>query len=101
MIGYITLGTNDLDRAKAFYDTLLSEMGVTRLIAFGDRGYGWAASMDQPMLCISNLTMASLPRLAMASWRGYPLIRVRRWIEFTRRHWNLAPRMKVLPACAQ
>ena len=52
MIGYITLGTNDLDRAKAFYDALLSEMGVTRLMEFEDRGYGWAASLDQPMLCI-------------------------------------------------
>lgn len=52
MIGYITLGTNDLDRAREFYDALLAEMGVRRLMAFGDRGYGWAASMDQPMLCI-------------------------------------------------
>jgi catechol 2,3-dioxygenase-like lactoylglutathione lyase family enzyme len=52
MIGYITLGTNDLDRATAFYDSLLSEMGATRLMAFGDRGHGWAASMEQPMLCV-------------------------------------------------
>ena len=52
MIGYITLGTNDLDRARAFYDALLAEMGARRLMAFGDRGYGWAAGMDQPMLCI-------------------------------------------------
>ncbi|WIO73465.1 VOC family protein [Porticoccaceae bacterium LTM1] len=52
MIGYITLGTNDLERAKAFYDTLLSEMGVVRQMEFGGRGYCWAASMEQPMLCI-------------------------------------------------
>lgn len=52
MIGYITLGTNDLDRAAAFYDALLSEMGVTRLMEFGDRGFGWAAKMDDPMLCV-------------------------------------------------
>lgn len=52
MIGYITLGTNDLRRAKSFYDALLAEMGVTRLMEFGDRGYGWAAAMDKPMLCI-------------------------------------------------
>ena len=52
MIGYITLGTNDLDRAVEFYDALLAEMGVSRLMEFGDRGYGWAASMEQPMLCI-------------------------------------------------
>ena len=52
MIGYVVLGTNDLPRAKSFYDTLLSEIGVSRLMEFGNRGYGWAASMDQPMLCI-------------------------------------------------
>ena len=27
MIGYVTLGTNDLPRATAFYDTLLAEIG--------------------------------------------------------------------------
>ena len=52
MIGYVVLGTNDLPRAKAFYDALLGEMGVSRLMEFGGRGYGWAASMAQPMLCI-------------------------------------------------
>jgi len=52
MIGYVVLGTNDLPRAKSFYDTLLAEMGVSLLMEFGGRGYGWAASMDQPMLCI-------------------------------------------------
>lgn len=52
MIGYITLGTNDLERATAFYDALLAELGVSRLMAFGDRGHGWAASMEDPMLCI-------------------------------------------------
>jgi catechol 2,3-dioxygenase-like lactoylglutathione lyase family enzyme len=52
MIGYVVLGTNDLPRAAAFYDTLLAEMGVKRLMEFGGRGYGWAAAMDKPMLCI-------------------------------------------------
>jgi catechol 2,3-dioxygenase-like lactoylglutathione lyase family enzyme len=52
MIGYVTLGTNDLPRAKAFYDALLAEIGISRLMAFGDRGYAWAAATDQPMLCI-------------------------------------------------
>ena len=52
MIGYVVLGTNDLPRAKSFYDTLLAEMDVSCLMEFGGRGYGWAASMDQPMLCI-------------------------------------------------
>lgn len=52
MIGYVVLGTNDLPRASAFYDALLAEMGVTRMMEFGDRGYAWGAAMDKPMLCI-------------------------------------------------
>jgi catechol 2,3-dioxygenase-like lactoylglutathione lyase family enzyme len=52
MIGYVVLGTNDLGRAASFYDELLAEMGVTRMMDFGDRGFAWGAAMDQPMLCI-------------------------------------------------
>lgn len=52
MLGYVVLGTNDLARAVAFYDELLAEIGVSRIMQFGDRGYGWAAAMDKPMLCI-------------------------------------------------
>lgn len=52
MIGYVVLGTNDLPRAAAFYDTLLAEMSVQRMMEFGSRGYAWGAAMDKPMLCI-------------------------------------------------
>lgn len=52
MIGYVVLGTNDLTRAASFYDTLLAEMGVTRMMELGDRGFAWGAAMDKPMLCI-------------------------------------------------
>ena len=52
MIGYVVLGTNDLLRATAFYDALLAEIGVGRLMKFGNRGHGWAVAMDKPMLCI-------------------------------------------------
>ncbi len=30
MIGYVTIGTNDIDRAAKFYDALLAEMGAKR-----------------------------------------------------------------------
>jgi predicted lactoylglutathione lyase len=52
MIGYVTLGTNDLPRAKAFYDALLGEIGIRRLMEFGDRGYAWGVAMDKPALGI-------------------------------------------------
>ncbi|MTJ84153.1 MAG: VOC family protein [Telmatospirillum sp.] len=44
MIGYVTLGTNDLERAAAFYDAIAKELGgnrfmeTDRFIAWGRRG---------------------------------------------------------------
>ena len=49
MIGYVTLGTNDLPRAAAFYDALLAEIGARRLMDLG-RGIVWGISMAQPSL---------------------------------------------------
>ena len=40
MIGYVTLGTNDLPRAVAFYDDLLSLLGGKRFMA-SDRFVAW------------------------------------------------------------
>ena len=53
MIGYVTLGTNDIDRAAAFYDGLLGEMGIGRLMDGGSM-IGWGASMEQPMVCVTK-----------------------------------------------
>jgi catechol 2,3-dioxygenase-like lactoylglutathione lyase family enzyme len=47
MIGYTTLGTNDLPRAAAFYDALLAEIGAKRLWA-SDRGIAWGVAEDKP-----------------------------------------------------
>jgi catechol 2,3-dioxygenase-like lactoylglutathione lyase family enzyme len=35
MIGYVTLGTNNIDRAAKFYDALLAEFGAKRIMDFG------------------------------------------------------------------
>ncbi len=34
MIGYVTLGTNDLARAAIFYDALAAELGTGRMMEF-------------------------------------------------------------------
>lgn len=34
MLGYVTVGTNDLERAARFYDALAAEMGVERMMEF-------------------------------------------------------------------
>ena len=51
MIGYVTLGTNDLARARAFYDALLAEVGIGRLMEF-PRGTAWGRSMTAPSLAV-------------------------------------------------
>ncbi|HET9159055.1 MAG TPA: VOC family protein [Caulobacteraceae bacterium] len=35
MIGYVTIGTNDFDRAVKFYDAIAEEMGAQRAMDFG------------------------------------------------------------------
>ena len=32
MIGYVTLGTNDIERAARFYDELLAQIGASRFM---------------------------------------------------------------------
>ncbi len=49
MIGYATLGTNDLPRATAFYDALLGELGIRRIMDFG-RSVAYGVSMEKPAL---------------------------------------------------
>jgi predicted lactoylglutathione lyase len=49
MIGYVTLGTNDIERAAKFYDALLGEIGAKRVME-GDNFIAWGAGMDKPGL---------------------------------------------------
>ena len=49
MIGYVTLGTNDLARATQFYDALLAEIGGKRALE-GERFVSWSAGEHSPGL---------------------------------------------------
>lgn len=51
MIGYVTLGTNQYDRAAEFYDALLAEIGAKRFME-SERFIAWAVSPTQPSLGI-------------------------------------------------
>ena len=54
MIGYVTLGTNDLPKAAAFYDKIAAEMGIGRFmesdtfIAWGAAGGGAGIGLTRP-----------------------------------------------------
>ena len=47
MIGYVTLGTNDLPRAAKYYDALLGEMGAKRFMET-EQFIAWSLSPTQP-----------------------------------------------------
>ena len=51
MIGYATLGTNDMARSASFYDALLGEFGAKRAMQ-NDRFIAWSASPTAPMVSI-------------------------------------------------
>jgi len=70
MIGYVTLGTNDLPRAAKFYDAIAAHFGVGRMmefdqfIAWGEMGGapGLAATrpFDEKEATVGNGTMVAL-----------------------------------------
>jgi predicted lactoylglutathione lyase len=47
MIGYVTLGTNDLEKAAKFYDAIAGEMGVGRMMDF-DQFIAWGSMGGAP-----------------------------------------------------
>jgi predicted lactoylglutathione lyase len=51
MIGYVTLGTNNLDKAAAFYDELLGALGASRLME-ADTFIAWTTSPGAPAISI-------------------------------------------------
>jgi predicted lactoylglutathione lyase len=53
MIGYVTLGTNDLERAATFYDRLLELIGATRMME-AETFVAWAVAPDRPALSVTR-----------------------------------------------
>jgi predicted lactoylglutathione lyase len=70
MIGYVTLGTNNLARAAKFYDAIAKELGVGRMmesasfIAWGGQdgraGVGLTAPFDGKPATVGNGVMVAL-----------------------------------------
>ncbi|HEY3793056.1 MAG TPA: VOC family protein, partial [Bradyrhizobium sp.] len=70
MIGYVTLGTNDLKKAVAFYDKIAAEMGIGRFmesdtfVAWGSEdggaGLGVTAPFDGKPMTVGNGVMVAL-----------------------------------------
>lgn len=51
MIGYVTLGTNDMGRAARFYDALLGSIGAKRIME-SDSFIAWATNASSPAVAL-------------------------------------------------
>ncbi|RVT43236.1 VOC family protein [Sphingobium algorifonticola] len=57
MIGYVTIGTNDIAAARQFYDSLLGMIGASRIMEFGEELGGftmYGRSMTEPGFVITH-----------------------------------------------
>ena len=56
MIGYVTLGTDDLDRSRAYFDELFGSIGGKRILQLEDQhGFTmYGVSMDRPAVVITK-----------------------------------------------
>ena len=48
MIGYVTVGSNDLEKSRNFYDALMPTLGAGRMFEFGDNFTMYGTGMGKP-----------------------------------------------------
>ena len=53
MIGYVTLGTNDIEKAAKFYDELLAELGATRFMD-NEQFIAWSVDPTSPGISVTK-----------------------------------------------
>jgi len=53
VINYIIVGTNEFERAVAFYETLMAEMGATRVYVT-EKSAGWGWGIGTPMFIVNK-----------------------------------------------
>jgi predicted lactoylglutathione lyase len=52
MIGYVTVGSNDLEKSRSFYDALMPVIGAGRIMEFGDNFTMYGTGLNRPGLAI-------------------------------------------------
>jgi predicted lactoylglutathione lyase len=55
MIGYVTLGVSDIQRARRFYDALFGTVGAVQLMALEENGFTmYGSAWDKPCVVITK-----------------------------------------------
>lgn len=101
MIGYVTVGVNDHERALAFYDALFETIGAKRLMEVPENGFTmYGTGWDQPGIVITRpydgqparVGNGAMVALQMDSRKMYRALRLRapRLGRLAKRGWQVA-----------
>ena len=66
MIGYVTLGSNDIAKARAFYDALFGSIGAKRLMEFGPSFTMYGTAWGKPAVAITIAEDAAGEKLSFS-----------------------------------
>jgi len=72
MIGYATIGTNDLERATRFYDVVLAPLGGRRTFALGERMQFYGSKGAPGMIAICKPYDGKTATVGNGSMFGLP-----------------------------
>ena len=57
MFSHVTIGSNDVEKAKRFYDATLAPLGLTAHAAYPDEAVGYGAAGDDAFTVGSTVTV--------------------------------------------
>jgi catechol 2,3-dioxygenase-like lactoylglutathione lyase family enzyme len=99
MLSHVTVGSNDVAKAKGFYDSLLKPLGLTRRADYAD-AVGYGPADGRPQLWI----VSPLDNKAASVGNGITIgleAPDRPAVDAAYKPCQPAPRMTVHPACAR
>ncbi len=71
MIGYVTIGTHDMEKAKAFWTTLLEPLGAKLIMDMGRIAF-IGSGMDKPMLSVCTPADEGDPQPGNGNMLAFP-----------------------------
>lgn len=95
ILSHVSIGTDEFERAVAFYDRVLPTLGCRRV---ADHPGAVAYGKHYPEFWVQRPIDGRRPS-ATARTSGFSRPRGRRWMPFMRRHWPPAPRTMVRRDC--
>ena len=99
MIGYVTVGSNDLEQGAQFLRNLMA-IGASRIMEFGDNFTMYGTGMGKPGFAVCKPHDGNAATAGNGKWRRSPATAEPRSTRYTRRRWSWAANAKARRASA-